>query len=74
MEILSEDDLRRLGCTDPARWKIRPDANASDEEISSYLDHMNKCPFDMSFQQADDEEVSKEVRRLFSDLPPDTIH
>lgn len=41
-------------CTQPELWANRPGANASEEEVARYLDHLDQCAFHAAMENADE--------------------
>ncbi|MET0646297.1 MAG: hypothetical protein ABW208_06720 [Pyrinomonadaceae bacterium] len=51
------------GCTDPKRWATAPGADAAEEEVMSYLAHVEACPFHAAVEQHE-EELARGVATL----------
>src|SRR5207245_5293142 len=59
-----------LKCTEPERWTSVPDSKAADEEILTYLDHVERCPFHSTLENRE-LKVVKEDFRTARELAPD---
>ena len=53
---MSNNDLT---CTEPKHWPSPPQSDASDEEITTYLDHLDHCPYHSSLEQVKTQAVKQ---------------
>src|SRR5947209_20579392 len=67
---MSRDDST---CTERERWPSPPRSDAPDEEITSYLEHLENCPYHASLEREETEAVQRDYQLARSiakdDLP-----
>ena len=62
----------RKECTDPGRWDIPPDENASSDEILEYLSHIKECEYHAHLEQEMDDLIFGVVDKAYPDNNSDS--